>query len=149
MTEHCHLYSSLIDPLSLSLNFAQNQNPNVSNNSSLKPICLSLKPMGLSLSLSLFVSLSLSRSDQCPSLKDRCFTPFFAQINVSLSLFLPHSSMLVMVSVCGSGGQLGLAMSRGYGSGSQLGGELWGGFVDCLVLVLWGPFLVGLGCLLR
>ena len=56
--------------------------------------------------------------------------------------------MLVMVSVCGSGGQLGLAMSRGYGSGSQLGGELWGGFVDCLVLVLWGPFLVGLGCLL-
>ena len=43
--------------------------------------------------------------------------------------------MLVVVSVCGSSGQLGLAVSRGYGNGSQLGGESWGGFVDCLVLV--------------
>ena len=54
--------------------------------------------------------------------------------------------MLVMVSVCGSGGQLGLAMSRGYGSGSQLGGELWGGFVDCLVLVSMGLGVLDLRC---
>ena len=54
--------------------------------------------------------------------------------------------MVVMVSGCGSGGQLGPMVSHGCGSGSQLGGELWVGFVDCLVLVSMGFGVLDLRC---
>ena len=37
-------------------------------------------------------------------------------------------------------------MSHGCESGSQLGGELWGGFVDCLVLVSMGLGVLDLRC---
>ena len=81
----------------------------------------------LSYKLSLSLSLSLSLLDRCLSLKDRCFTLSFAQINVSLlvghSLDGSHSFCLVppwwsvVIGSCGSGGQLGLVMSRGVGCG--------------------------------
>ena len=75
MTEHCHLYSFLIaHRFALSISqFCSKSDPNVSNSSSLRLA-----------SLSLSLSLSFSHSDWCLSLKDRCFTLSFAQINVSL-----------------------------------------------------------------
>ena len=54
--------------------------------------------------------------------------------------------MVVMVSGCRSGGQLGSMVSHGCGNGSQLGGELWGGFVDCLILVSMGFSFLDLRC---
>ena len=54
--------------------------------------------------------------------------------------------MVVMVSGCKSGGQLGPMVNRGCGSGSQLGGELWGGFADCLILVSMSFGVLDLRC---
>ena len=127
MTEHCHLYSFLIaHRFALSISqFCSKSDPNVSNSSSLRLASLSLS---LSLSLRLMslsqrsVLHSLFRSNQCLS--------FSGSLPWCFSLFLPCPSMVVVVGGCGSGGQLGLVVSRGVGLLIAWFWSLW-------VLVFW------------
>ena len=103
-------------------------NSNVSNFSFLRSISLSLSNRWVSLSLR---SMSLSQRLVLHSFfySNKCLS-FSGSFSRWISLFLPHPSMVVVVVV----------------GGCESGGQLWGGFVDCLILVSMGFSLLDLRC---